>query len=241
MSTIMQGQETLQAIAPAPRGIPPLRDGEQLTRTEFERRYHAMPEIKKAELIEGRVYMPSPVRRKFHCEPDNTLAGWLFVYSVATPGVRAGSNGTVRLDDLNEPQPDADLRIDEACGGQSSVGADDYLEGAPELVVEIAASSAARDLREKKEAYRRNGAREYIVWATVEAQVQWFSLEDGVYVPLPADEAGILRSRVFPGLWLNVPALLRRDLPALLNTLHEGLASAEQAEFVARLAAVKRA
>jgi Uma2 family endonuclease len=227
---------------PRPNGlpeVPPLENGDYLNREEFERRYYAMPQIKKAELIEGRVYMPSPVRRKFHGEPDSTMTGWLFVYRAATPGVRAASNSTVRLDETNEPQPDADLRIDEVCGGQAVVGSDDYLEGAPELVVEISASSASYDLREKQEAYRRNGVREYIVWSVYEQQVQWFSLEAGEYVRLQPDEAGTLRSHVFPGLWLNVPALLQDDLAGVLSRLQEGLASPEHAEFVKRLTAAQ--
>ena len=180
--------------------------------------------------------MPSPVRRKSHSEPDSSMITWLTVYRASTPGVRSANNGTVRLDERNEPQPDADLRIDEACGGQSFVSRDDYLEGAPELVVEIAASSAAYDLREKLAAYRRNGVREYIVWTTYETRVQWFSLETGADECLPVDEEGVMRSRVFPGLWLNVPALLQDNLADVLRCLQQGLASEEHQEFVAELA-----
>ena len=233
--------ETTQATGAAKALIPPLENGDTLTRAEFERRYHAMPHVKKAELIEGKVYMPSPARRKYHCIPDNTIAGWLFTYRAATPGVSSANNGTVRLDDTNEPQPDADLRIEERCGGQSKVSEDDYLEGAPELVVEIAASSAAYDLREKLAAYQRNGVREYIVWATFDQQIYWFSLAEGADVRLAEDEQGIMRSQVFPGLWLNVPALLRDDSASVLNTLQQGLASAEHQAFVQRLAATAQA
>ncbi len=228
--------ETTQATATAQALIPPLENGDTLTRAEFERRYHALPRVKKAELIEGKVYMPSPVRRKNHSIPDNTLAGWLFTYRAATLGVSSANNGTVRLDETNEPQPDADLRIEERCGGQSKVSEDDYLEGAPELVVEIAACSAAYDLREKLNAYQRNGVREYIVWATFDQQVHWFNLSAGAEARLPADEHGVVRSQVFPGLWLNVPALLRDDPASVLNTLQQGLASAEHQAFVQRLA-----
>ncbi len=226
---------TMMKFAKAP--LPPLEQGDHLTRAEFERRYHAMPHVRKAELIEGRVYMPSPVRLKSHSEPDNTLAGWLFNYRVATPGVRSANNATVRLDENNEPQPDVNLRIEEAYGGQAIVSADDYLEGAPELAVEIAASSATYDLHEKLTAYHRNGLREYIVWAVYEQKVYWFSLEAGADEQLHPDEAGIVRSLVFPGLWLDVPALLEDDLAAVLRCLQEGLASAEHKEFVERLAA----
>ena len=232
---------TNEARATAQALIPPLENGDTLTRAEFERRYHVMPRVKKAELIEGKVYMPSPVRRLHHSEPDGSVTGWLYYYRAATLGVRMGINGTVRLDETNEPQPDADLRIDERYGGQSKVSEDDYLEGAPELVVEIAASSATHDLHEKLKAYQRNGVREYIVWATFDRQVHWFNLAAGTEARLPADEHGVVCSQVFPGLWLNVPALLRDDQAEVLNTLQQGLASDTHQEFVQRLAATAQA
>ncbi len=97
--------------------LPLLENGDRLTRPEFERRYHAMPYLKKAELVEGVVYRPSPVRARKHGQPHSTLVGWLMVYSALTPGVMVCDNTTVRLDADNEPQPDALLRIDEAKGG----------------------------------------------------------------------------------------------------------------------------
>jgi Uma2 family endonuclease len=149
-------------------GIPPLESGDHLTRCEFERRYHAMPQLKKAELIEGVVYVPSPLRFTPHAEPHGNLMTWLGVYQASTPGTRMGDNPTVRLDLDNEPQPDAVLLIDETAGGQSRLSEDEYIEGAPELVAEVAASSAAYDLYEKKTVYRRNGVREYLVWQVLD-------------------------------------------------------------------------
>ena len=121
----------------------PLENGDRLTRHEFERRYHAMPHLKKAELIEGVVYVPSPLRYRRHGRPHSLIIGWLAAYEAVTPEVESADNVTVRLDLDNEPQPDALLRIDEACGGQSRISEDDYVEGAPELIVEIASSSAS--------------------------------------------------------------------------------------------------
>ncbi|MBI1760377.1 MAG: Uma2 family endonuclease [Acidobacteria bacterium] len=216
--------------------VPLLEDGAYLTRAEFERRYEAMPSHLKAELIEGRVCMSSPVRRKNHSIPDNHLSTWLGVYAAVTPGVLAGNNGTVRLDEWNEVQPDSDLRIDETRGGQALVSSDDYLEGAPELVIEIAASSAPRDLREKFTVYQRNGVREYIVWAVADGQIHWFSLEAGTFTPLNPDPNGYLCSRVFPGLWLDVQALLRGEMAQVLQVLQQGLAAPEHAEFITALA-----
>ncbi|GCL36725.1 MAG: Uma2 family endonuclease [Sphaerospermopsis kisseleviana] len=219
-----------------PDYIPPLESGDRLTRPEFERRYSAMPNLKKAELIEGVVYVASPLRFEPHAEPHANLMGWLWSYKIVTPGVRLGDNATVRLDLDNEPQPDAVLLIDTACGGKSYIGADGYIEGAPELIAEVAASSATKDLYDKKRAYRRNGIEEYIVWQVFEGTVSWFSLKNGEYIELVANEQGIIKSQVFPGLWLNVSALVTRNMSQVMATLQTGLSSGEHQDFVEKLA-----
>ena len=217
--------------------IPALENGDRLTRGEFERRYAACPDVKKAELIEGVVYMPSPVHLAGHAKPHSAVQGVLLVYAAHTPGVAVADNATVRLDLDNEPQPDVLLWIEEEVGGQSRVSDDDYLEGAPELVVEVAASSASIDMHAKRNVYRRNGVREYVVWRTHERRIDWFELVDGEYRPLPSDREGVLRSRAFPGLRLATRALLAGDLAGALAELDEGLRSPEHGEFVSRLAA----
>src|SRR5262245_19526551 len=116
--------------------VPPLENGDHLTREEFERRYEAMPETTKAELINRVVYMSSPVRHRKHGKPHGKMMTWLGTYYAATRGVDFGDNDTLKIDADNEPQPDAILRIEEACGGRSRVGKNDYLEGVPELIVE---------------------------------------------------------------------------------------------------------
>jgi Uma2 family endonuclease len=236
--TIQVLDKPRQAVRPVekPTEIPPLLPGDYLTRPEFERRYLAHPEIKKAELIEGIVYMPSPVRVNLHGDPHFIIITWLGVYQSATPGVQGSDNATVRLDFLNEPQPDVILRLAPEAGGRSRVGMDDYLEGPPELVVEIAASTASYDLHQKKNVYARHGIPEYIVFLPTERDVAWFVLRDGAYERLPSDADGILRSQVFPGLWLQTEALWAKDLAALLKILQQGLASAEHAAFIATLA-----
>lgn len=208
--------------------IPPLENGDRLTRAEFERRYYAMPQIKKAELIEGVTYMASPLRIRSHGEPHGLFMTWLGAYRAFTPGTVLGDNATVRLDPDNEPQPDAVLFVP---GRQASIGMDDYIEGAPELVVEVAASSSAIDLHDKKRAYLRNHVQEYLVWRTLEGQLDWFRLEANTYVPLLPDAEGIIRSHVFPGLWLAVPALLTGEMMTVLSTLQEGLNSPEHQDF----------
>lgn len=220
---------------PAP---PPLEAGDRLTSKEFLRRYEAMPNVKKAELIEGVVYMPSPVSAVNHGDPHFLVIGWLSGYMAATPGVVGSDNATCLLDPDNNPQPDVHLRIEPSRGGASRLGDDGYVVGPPELIVEVAASSASYDLHDKLNAYRRNGVREYLVWRTFDGDVDWFVLRDGVYERQAADGAGLLTSEVFPGLRLDVAALVRRDLSRVLAALREGLATPEHAAFVERLAGV---
>lgn len=214
--------------------VPPLESGDRLTRVEFERRYEAMPEIKKAELIEGVVYLSSAVRARQHAQPHAQVMTWLGVYAAATPGIMLCDNATVRLDLDNEAQPDALLRL--ARGGNSHLGDDDYLEGAPELIAEIAASSASYDLHDKLKVYRRSSVQEYLVWQMYEKRLDWFQLRDTDYVSLLPDEAGVLHSQVFPGLRLAVAALLAGNVAQVLAVLQQGLDSAEHKAFVDRLA-----
>ena len=214
---------------------PPLVNGDRLMRDEFERRYDAMPQVKKAELIEGRVYMPSPVSYLHHAAPHSDLVGWLIAYRAGTPHVAVGDNATVRLDLDNEPQPDIVLRIESAKGGQSWIDERGYLEGCPELIAEVSASSVSYDLHDKMNAYRRNGIREYVVWRVLDGELDWFVLRGGVYERLLPDEAGLLKSEAFPGLWLDVEALLRGDMATVLARLQEGLNGEDHATFVRRL------
>ncbi len=226
-----------KASASAKTLIPPLENGDRLTRLEFERRYEAMPQLKKAELIEGVVYMPSPVRASLGSSHGDIMA-WLGVYRAAIPGTSLHDNTTVRLDPDNEVQPDALLRLDAALGGRSRISPDDYVEGPPELIVEIAGSSAAYDLHDKLKVYRRNGVQEYIVWQVFEQRLDWFWLsEEGEYTPLSPDESGVLHSRIFPGLRLAPAAMLSGDLAGALAELQAGLAAEEHRGFVERLAA----
>jgi hypothetical protein len=221
--------------APPREVIPPLVDGERLSRDEFERRYDAMPHLKKAELIEGVVRMPSPVRYDQHSSPHSSLVGWLWVYQAGTPGVGSAADGSIRLDLTNMPQPDAFLIIRPECGGRVVISEDDYIVGGPELVGEVSASTASYDLGEKQGAYQRNGVREYIVWRVLDCAVDWFVLRDDRYERLEPGADGILRSAAFPGLWLDPIALTSGDSARVLAVLQQGIAAAEHAEFVARL------
>lgn len=214
--------------------IPPLQAGDRLTRAEFERRYEAMTHVHKAELIEGVVYMPSPVSNEGHASPHFDLITVLGVYRSQTPGVQGGDNGTLLLDLDNEPQPDSFLRILPEYGGQSG-DRGDYVEGAPELIAEVAASSASYDLHDKLRAYRRNEVREYVVWRVWDKALDWFVLRQGSYERLTPTAAGVYRSEVFPGLWLDAAALMAGRLDQAIHVAQQGLASPEHAGFVARL------
>ncbi|MFN6572187.1 Uma2 family endonuclease [Dendronalium sp. ChiSLP03b] len=220
--------------------IPPLENGDRLTRYEFERRYQAMPRHQKAELIEGVAYLASPLRFESHAEPHGQAISWLWTYQITTPGVRLGIEPTVRLDADNEPQPDGVLLIAPTAKGQSRFSDDDYIEGAPELVVEIAASSVAIDLHDKKKAYGRNGVKEYIIWQIFENKLDWFSLQKGEYVSLEVDADGIIKSQVFPGLWLSMSDLLAGNMQQVLAVLQLGLNSPEHQLFVQQLSAERR-
>jgi len=217
------------------RAIPPLENGDRLTRDEFMRRYEAMPGLNKAELIEGVVYVPSPVRQRFHGRQQYYLLNWLGNYDAGTPGLEGGGNVTVCLDLGNIPQPDCVFFIQPEHGGHVKIDAEGYIEGAPDLVAEVAASSVSYDLHDKLRAYQRNGVREYIVCRVLDGQIDWFVLRGERYEPLAPAPDGTLRSTVFPGLWLDTAALLRGDLTAVLAMVQQGLNSPEHAAFKIQL------
>ena len=218
------------------KAVPPLKHGDRLTRDEFERCYEAMPHLKKVERIEGVVYMPSPVRIDLHGKPHAQIMAWLGVYWIAPPGVDLADNSTVYLDSNNDPQPDALLRIEPAQGGRSRIIDKGYVEGAPELIVEIVGTSADYDLQDKLEVYQRCGVQEYIVWQTQDRRLDWFQLVNGKYVAFTPSAEGIIESRIFPGLRLAVTALLAGDRAKVLSELQAGLQTAAHAAFVERLA-----
>jgi Uma2 family endonuclease len=196
-----------------------LEAGDNLTREEFHRRYSARPDIKKAELIDGVVYVPSPVRFDRHSQQHFLVIGWLAMYVALTPDVQpGGDNATLFLEGGHEVQPDAFLWRPEA--GGAYLNEDGYLVGAPQFIVEVAASSASYDLHQKKEAYRRNGVPEYVVWRVLDEAIDWFRLQDGQYVLIEPDADAVIESEQFPGLRLHVPSMLAGDLAAVLSQLH---------------------
>lgn len=226
---------TVSPSGPQQAAIPPLEPGDRLTRAEFERRYSAMPHLKKAELIEGVVYMPAAVRYARHGRPHSYLNQWLGNYVEDTPGVDCASDSSARLDLDNMPQPDVMLLILPECGGNCQISEDDYIENAPELVAEISSSTVSFDLHTKKNVYRRCGVREYIVWRVLDRQIDWFVLSGGDFVRLEPDSTGLLKSAVFPGLWLDAASLIAGSLKKVTSALKQGISSPEHTAFVQRL------
>jgi Uma2 family endonuclease len=210
--------------------------GERMDVEEFLRRWEELPDLKNAELIDGVVHVSSPVSRQ-HGNLDTLIHMWLAYYAQATPGCAAGNNSTWLMLD-SAPQPDAYLRILPAYGGQSR---DErlYSTGAPELAVEICVTSTEVDFGPKRKLYERTGVREYITVETLRERLIWRVIEDGVYASQLSSEDGILRSQIFPGLWLDVAAFRANDGAKMLAALSAGIASEEHQRFVVRLGSGK--
>ena len=209
-----------------------------MTRTRFLRTWEQLPNLNNAELLEGIVYVASPLRLVQHGRPHVLWSNWIGSYAARTPGLDFGDNTTLLLDTDNVPQPDLLLRLPEGAGGTSRITDEGFLSGPPELIVEVAASSVSLDLHAKKDVYRRHAVAEYLVHRVEERAVDWWEHRDGLYEPIPVDEAdGLLKSRRFPGLWLDGEALLNGDLPALLAAVERGCETDEHQAFVASLSA----
>lgn len=213
--------------------VEPLRAGDWLTREEFIQRWNDIPDLKRAELIGGIVYMPSPLSAG-HGRSDARVQLWLGYYAAHTPGCEAGANATWYML-MDAPQPDGHLRIIQEYGG-SSWEEEIFFHGAPELIVETSLSSSSYDLHQKKELYQAAGVEEYIVILLNGPAVRWHRLVGHRYQEFQITPEGIIKSVVFPGLWLKVDALLTGNSTKLLETLELGLASTEHAEFVDELA-----
>jgi len=212
----------------------PLEEGDCVLWPEFERRA-ALTSERKLELIDGVVYVGPPVSFD-HGAPHSLLNMWLGVYSAGTRGTAVASDTTLRLDMKNAPQPDVGMGIRREAGGRLRLDEKGYIVGGIELIAEVAKSTSSKDLHKKKEAYETHGCLEYVVYVVHTRSVVWFVQEESGYVPLEPDERGILRSRVFPGLWLDARGLTELDGAKILETLREGLATKEHVAFAGDLA-----
>jgi Uma2 family endonuclease len=218
-----------------PEGFPWLENGERLDQKTFHTRYLKTPERFRAELVEGIVYVTASTVTNRHGRALARFSGWLFCYCAATPGTEGQNGATTILGDASETQPDSALLILSEYGGQSRDGEDDYSYGAPELLIEVALSSRSIDLHAKFRDYERAGVREYLVYDLRKQIIHWFVLQAGRFESLVRDPDGLFRSRVFPGLWLDPDAFLRKDHRGLIVALQRGLTSPEHAAFVAEL------
>lgn len=233
MSTI----STPHRPMPSSNGVPLLANGDRMKQPEFHRRYLAYPDDVKFELIGGIVYMASPLRYP-HGAYSQLLSGVFCLYAAATPGVEGADNVTTILGEESEPQPDLALRLLAEYGGQSHVGEDEYLRGAPELLAEVAYSSRAIDLNQKREDYEQAGVKEYLVLSLEERQLHWFDFAENRLIR--PNRQGVSRSVVLPGLWIDNEALVARDRPRVIELAQKGLASRAHAAFVKRLRAARR-
>jgi hypothetical protein len=231
-------QETIMSILSEPeKCVPPLVNGERMVQPEFHRRYEACGEDKKWELIGGVVYKASALKLP-HADYDDEIGYLLGTYRRATPGTQVTHNATAILGEESERQPDLGLRILPEYGGQSRTTSDGYLEGPCELLVEVVHSRRALAMHARRDDYRRAGVVEYLVLCIEEQEVHWFHFASGEMIR--PNRQRISRSHVFPGLWLDVTALLRRDSQRLLDVIRQGLASPVHARFVKRLEAAHR-
>lgn len=210
---------------------PPLFEGDRMDAAEFLRRWEALPDVRYAELIDGVVFMPSPVSF-LHGRYQFVATRWLAAYEERTPGSEGASDCTWLMGDQDVPQPDVFLRIKPALGGQSR-GGTKYAEGAPELIVEISGSSRSRDFGAKQALYLKMGVREYLTVQWQKRILIWRRSEAGRFVEIRPGKDGLLRSRIFPGLWLDPAAFWEGNVAA---AVHLGLESPEHAAFVKRLA-----
>jgi len=225
-------------MATVEKRVPPLVAGDYLTRDEFLRRWEAMPELKRAELIQGVVYMPSPLGFE-HGDTDHHVGTWIGVYEASTPGCRGSANATWIMGRKNVPQPDKSLRILPEYGGISHIEGL-YIAGPAEFLAETCLSSTAYDLHQKLKVYEKKGVNEYLAVLIQEQEVRWHRLVDGAFQIMPPSADGIYRSHVFPGLWLDPAALLAGNLTRVLAVLQEGLNSPEHKQFVDTLAVAYR-
>ncbi|MFG0331811.1 MAG: Uma2 family endonuclease [Maioricimonas sp. JB049] len=225
-------QRSLRSVAPA---TPSLGNGDRLSRPEFRRRWEGMPHLKKAERIGGAVHMQAAVRFRQHGNPHARLVTWLGNYEAGTPGIAVADNTTIELGPEDDAQSDAALLILPESGGHCRINEDGYLDGAPELIAEVAACSASYDLHDKRDLYRTSGVQEYLVWMTLEQRLLWYRLIDGAYVELAADADGVVRSEVFPGLALDRQALLTGDMRRVLDVLQAEMTTGAHSDFCRQL------
>lgn len=208
-----------------------------MSQKRFHALYQMMPQDFRAELVDGIVFVCEPLGQS-HGRHHIRFSSLVDAYQSATPGVQAFDNTSVILGTHDEVQPDICLRIHPERGGQSKDSSDNnYIVGAPELIIEIASSSYSIDLHMKKQRYQKAGVNEYIVLCLNPFALHWFCLKDGPTIV--SDRDGIKRSRVFPGLWVDENGMRNMDYEVTKRVLEEGISSAGHADFVRQLSGIE--
>jgi Uma2 family endonuclease len=212
-STVHENSSPFRAFTP------PLESGDVLDGAEYWRRYCATSDKLKSERINGKVYIMSPLRAVYHGNPHLLLAQWIATFAMHDPTLIGSDNATVRMNADNDPQPDLCLlRVN----GQTRFDDEGYILGAPELIVEVAGSSASYDFREKRDVYEAAGVGEYLVFETIEGRIEWWRADNGRFVDISQVD-GIYKSVLFPGLWLDAEALRAANALKLIQTLEQGM------------------
>ena len=206
-----------------------LRDGMRMNRAEFHRRYLRMDRIDpsfRAELIEGVVHLRDPMSASEpHATFQQWISAWCYEYLKRTPGLKSLVAPTVLLDDDAEPEPDVMLR--RRVPGEDATG---YVDRTPEFVVEVSVSTLRKDLGPKFRDYQRAGVPEYLVVDVTGERLHWFVRDaDGLLVDLPPDADGLLKSREFPGLWLDPAAFFAEDAAGIEAAVAAGVAARDAA------------
>jgi Uma2 family endonuclease len=235
MSTL-DDQNSIGSDDPSPAVTEPfLYDGQRLDQPTFHELYLKTSERFRAELIDGVVHLRNGRVSSRHGQSHSALIGFLFQFSLDTPGTRAMGRVTVIFGPKSELEPDIMLLIGRDSGGRMQTNPEGILVGTAELVIEIGDDTLEIDLNAKKADYERAGANEYLVLDVPNRRFRWFVNRGGRFETLPRDEDGLYRSPTFPGLWLDPEAFLRDDGLAVMATLRRGLESPQHADFVERL------
>jgi Uma2 family endonuclease len=137
-------------------------------------------------------------------------------YTGLHPDCETANDSTWIIDKSSTVQPDCFLRYVQ---GNSWLDEQSYLRGAPELVVEISASTVSMDSHQKKANYERAGVREYIVWRVIDKVIDIWRYDDQTksFLAAPPNADRIWSSAVFPGLVLDLAAVMEMNSQAAIR------------------------
>ncbi len=162
----------------------------------------ALPETTAIhELLDGEVYMAPPPMTSHQSVSGNA---YFYLRTLIQQGRWFAAPTGVYLDEVNIPEPDilwlAPDHIDKIKPR--------YIEGAPDLIVEILSkSTAARDKESKFHLYERHGVLEYWMVDPSNEYVEVYLLKDGVFDRTGVhDKSGSFTSSLFGDVVIQVAA-----------------------------------